>query len=68
MTSHEGEIVQFSEPLTPEGQVESWMSQLEKLIIRTVKIRCSEVLAKYVKDVSENGVKGRAEWVKCGFA
>ncbi|KAH0572596.1 Dynein heavy chain [Spironucleus salmonicida] len=68
MTSHEGEIVQFVDPLTPSGNVESWMGQLEKLIIRTVQVRCQECFTKYVQAVTRDGVQGRALWVKSGFA
>ena len=48
MTSHEGEVVEFAEPLVPTGQVEVWMGQLEKLAIKTIKLRCAETLHKYV--------------------
>lgn len=68
MTSHEGEVVMFAEPMIPQGQVEIWMSQLEKLAIKTVKLRCAETLAKYLQQVFEKGIPGRANWVKCGFA
>lgn len=44
------------------------MTQLEKLIIRTVKARVRDVLAAYVDMVGRDGVKGRANWVRSGFA
>ena len=68
MTSHEGEVVEFAEPLVPTGQVEVWMGQLEKLAIKTVKLRCAETLHKYVQMVSADGIQGRANWVRSGFA
>lgn len=44
------------------------MGQLEKQIIKTVKIRCLETLEKYVSMVLKDGLLGRADWVKSGFA
>lgn len=44
------------------------MGQLEKLCIRTVKLRCCETLAQYIRQVHDGDIQGRANWVKCGFA
>lgn len=44
------------------------MSKLEKLIIKTTKIRCLETLKSYVEMTTKDGIKGRARWVKTGFA
>lgn len=44
------------------------MTQLEKLLIRTVKYECKKTMAKYMDMVSKEGVRGRANWVKSGFA
>lgn len=68
MTSHEGEIVDFVEKLVPTGQVENWMNQLEALILKTVKNQCKYTLVKYLESVSQDGIQGRAAWVRCGFA
>ncbi|CAL6082691.1 Dynein_heavy chain [Hexamita inflata] len=68
MTSHEGEVVQFVDPLVPTGQVENWMTQLEKLVIKTVKHEVINTLCKYVDMTTQGGVRGRANWVRSGFA
>lgn len=68
MTSHEGEVVEFAQPLVPQGQVEQWMGQLEKLCIQTVKLRCCETIKAYLQQVYDGDIQGRANWVKCGFA
>ena len=44
------------------------MTSLEKLIIRTVKYETQQVMGKYLELVCANGVKGRAQWVRSGFA
>ncbi|KAH0569467.1 Dynein heavy chain [Spironucleus salmonicida] len=68
MTSHEGEIVQFVNGVVPSGNVENWMLTLEKQILKTVKIRTVEMLILYLKQVSKDGISGRANWVKSSFS
>ena len=54
--------------LRPEGQVETWMGQLERQLLKTVRVRCAETLALYLREVAAGGVQGRARWVRSGFA
>ncbi|ESU37863.1 Dynein heavy chain [Giardia duodenalis] len=68
MFSHEGEWVEFSEPLYPKGSVEVWMGNLEKMMIRTVRQRIFESILAYQVAWVSDGIKGRSQWVRRFFA
>ncbi|TNJ27740.1 IAD-4 Dynein heavy chain [Giardia muris] len=68
MFSHEGEWVEFSEPLYPKGSVEVWMGNLEKMMIRTVRQRIFEAIIAYQDAWVEGGIAGRSQWVRHFFA
>jgi dynein heavy chain len=57
MTSPEGEVVKFDTPLLPKGNVEHWMSQLEKLMFKSIRTQVAECLADFVS------CESRTDWI-----
>lgn len=56
MTSGEGETVQFSESLYPTGNVEDWLSEVERVMVQSVRQECHKSVLDYVE-------RKRTEWV-----
>ena len=57
MTSGEGEVVEFASPLYPKGNVEDWLTQVETMMQRSVRLAMKNALESYYDTA-------RTQWVK----
>lgn len=56
MTSDEGEIYQFENPVKPEGSIEDWMTRVDEEMKKTLHVFCKKAVFYYAK-------MDRVEWI-----
>eukprot|EP01051_Picozoa_sp_SAG22_P005502 SAG22_NODE_328_length_12271_cov_9.681811_8_plen_339_part_00 len=62
MISGEGEVVTFSAPLYPKGNVEDWLTQVEKVMKRSIRLAMSIALEVYYESARPEGSSTTRPW------